>query len=100
MDFCNFKLDDRLMQAVRAAGYTETTPIQEAAIPYCLDGRDIVGSAQTGTGKTAAFVLPILQALLTTPGRRNHTRALIIAPTRELAEQINSTIKTLAKFTT
>jgi ATP-dependent RNA helicase RhlE len=99
MDFSTFKLDDRLMQAVRAAGYVETTPIQEVAIPHCLDGRDIIGSAQTGTGKTAAFVLPILQRLLTTPGRRNHTRALIVAPTRELAEQINSAIKQLAKFT-
>ncbi|MEI6500416.1 MAG: DEAD/DEAH box helicase, partial [Armatimonadota bacterium] len=65
MDFCSLNLDERLMKAVAAAGYTDMTPIQEAALPACLEGRDIVGTAQTGTGKTAAFVLPILQSLLT-----------------------------------
>ena len=99
MDFCSFQLDERLMKAVKAMGYTETTAIQEAAIPACLDGRDIVGTAQTGTGKTAAFVLPILQSLLTVPSRRGRTRALIVTPTRELAEQIHEAIKQLAKFT-
>ena len=99
MDFCSFKLDDRLMQAVKAAGYTETTPIQAAAMPACLAGRDIVGTAQTGTGKTAAFVLPLLQSLMTTPARRGVTRALIVTPTRELAEQIHTAIKQLAQFT-
>jgi ATP-dependent RNA helicase RhlE len=99
MQFSSFKLDDRLQRAVQAAGYTDTTPIQEAAIPALLEGRDLIGTAQTGTGKTAAFVLPILQALLTTPGQRGRTRALIITPTRELAEQINAAVKELAKFT-
>lgn len=99
MDFCNLKLDDRLMRAVTAAGYTEMTPIQEAAIPPSLTGRDIIGTAQTGTGKTAAFVLPILQSLLETPAKRGRTRALIVTPTRELAEQIHNAIKMLARFT-
>ncbi|NLO07739.1 MAG: DEAD/DEAH box helicase [candidate division WS1 bacterium] len=92
-------LDDRLQRAVQAAGYTEPTPVQLAAIPPALEGRDIVGTAQTGTGKTAAFVLPMLQSLLTTPGERGRTRALIVSPTRELAEQINEEITQLGRFT-
>lgn len=99
MSFESFTLDERLMRAVKAAGYTEPTPIQTAAIPPCLEGCNIVGTAQTGTGKTAAFVLPILQSLLTTPAKRGRTRALIVTPTRELAEQIHGAIKQLAKFT-
>ncbi|MEA1958634.1 MAG: DEAD/DEAH box helicase [Chloroflexota bacterium] len=89
MSFTQFKLDPRLMAAVERAGYTAPTPVQEAAIPPALAGNDMIGTAQTGTGKTAAFVLPILQKLLSGP--RNRTRALIIAPTRELAEQIHET---------
>ena len=80
-----------------AAGYTVPTPIQAQAIPVVLEGRDILGLAQTGTGKTAAFVLPILQRL--TKGLLNQPRVLIVAPTRELAEQINQTIVTLGKKT-
>ena len=99
MQFTEFKLDPRLLRAVEAAGYLEATPIQEIAIPAGLDGRDIVGTAQTGTGKTAAFVLPILQALLTSGPKPGRTRALIVTPTRELAEQIHSAVKQLAKFT-
>jgi len=99
MDFSSLNLDERLMKAVAAAGYTDMTPIQEAGIPPCLAGRDIVGTAQTGTGKTAAFVLPILQSLLTVPAKRGQTRALIVTPTRELAEQIHMAIKQLGKFT-
>lgn len=74
-------------------GYTSPTPIQAAAIPPALAGRDVIGMAQTGTGKTAAFVLPILQRLA--GGKAGHTRALIVTPTRELAEQIHTTIQTL-----
>ena len=74
-------------RAVARAGYTTPTAIQEAAIPPALDGQDLIGTAQTGTGKTAAFVLPILQKLLAGP--RGHTRALILSPTRELAEQMH-----------
>ncbi|MCE5237963.1 DEAD/DEAH box helicase [bacterium] len=99
MSFSSFTLDERLLRAVEAAGYAEPTPIQTAAIPPCLEGHDIIGTAQTGTGKTAAFVLPILQSLLTTPAPRGRTRALIVTPTRELAEQIHAAIKQLAKFT-
>jgi len=85
------------MQGVKRAGYETATPIQEAAIPAALRGRDIIGTAQTGTGKTAAFVLPILQKLL--DGPRGMPRALIVTPTRELAEQINSVTKTLSAGT-
>ena len=81
------------MEGVRSAGYATPTPIQAAAIPPALAGNDLIGTAQTGTGKTAAFVLPILQRLLSGPRRR--TRALIVTPTRELAEQINTTIRAL-----
>jgi ATP-dependent RNA helicase RhlE len=99
MQFTDLKFDDRLQRAVKAAGYTTATPIQEAAIPTLLEGRDLIGSAQTGTGKTAAFVLPILQAMLSHPSKRRRTRALIVTPTRELAEQVHSHIRQLAKYT-
>ncbi|HNH78504.1 MAG TPA: DEAD/DEAH box helicase, partial [Anaerolineales bacterium] len=97
MDFNQFQLDSRLMQGIQKAGYEKATPIQEAAIPAALRGRDIIGTAQTGTGKTAAFVLPILNKLLS--GQRNTARALIVTPTRELAEQINDVIKVLSAGT-
>ncbi len=97
MNFEQFQLDSRLMQGIKKAGYDVATPIQEAAIPAAVRGRDIIGTAQTGTGKTAAFVLPILNKLLS--GQRNVTRALIVTPTRELAEQINDVIKTLSAGT-
>ncbi|MDG2304226.1 MAG: DEAD/DEAH box helicase [Candidatus Binatia bacterium] len=80
-----------LQQAVRSSGYSTPTPIQSSAIPHVLEGRDVLGCAQTGTGKTAAFALPILQHLLETPQgarRRGAVRALVLAPTRELAAQI------------
>ncbi len=93
MTFQEFNLDPRLLAAVARAGYTMPTPIQAAAIPSALDGNDLIGTAQTGTGKTAAFVLPILHKLLT--GTRGRTRALILSPTRELAEQTNETIRLL-----
>ena len=85
------------MEGIKRAGYETATPIQEAAIPAALRGRDIIGTAQTGTGKTAAFVLPILHKLL--DGPRNQARALIVTPTRELAEQIHSVTKTLSAGT-
>ena len=99
MDFSHFTLHDRLHRALRTAGYDTPTPIQAAAMPIALTGHDIVGTAQTGTGKTAAFVLPILQRLMTTPARYAGTRALILAPTRELAEQIHETFKALGAHT-
>ena len=94
MNFEQFNLDSRLMQGIKNAGYESATPIQEAAIPAALRGRDIIGTAQTGTGKTAAFVLPILNKLL--DGPRGMPRALIVTPTRELAEQINQVIHALS----
>jgi ATP-dependent RNA helicase RhlE len=97
MDFDSFNFDPRIMAGVRALGYTEPTPIQEQAIPPVLAGHDVMGLAQTGTGKTAAFVLPILQRLLTGP--RGRVRALIISPTRELAEQTHVAITELGRQT-
>src|SRR5574339_37577 len=85
------------MQGIKRAGYETATPIQEAAIPAAVRGRDIIGTAQTGTGKTAAFVLPILTKLL--EGQRGQPRALIVTPTRELAEQINQVIRALSMGT-
>ena len=87
MNFDQFSLDPRIDAGIRSVGYTQPTPIQQQAIPAILAGRDILGLAQTGTGKTAAFLLPILQRLTTGPLRQ--VRALILAPTRELAEQIH-----------
>jgi ATP-dependent RNA helicase RhlE len=94
MSFKEFELHPKISAGIEACGYTSPTPIQKQAIPHILEGRDILGLAQTGTGKTAAFVLPLLQRLL--DGPRKKVRALIIAPTRELAEQINDDIKKMA----
>ena len=93
MNFNQFNLDPRLNEGIIKAGYHNPTPIQTSAIPLALTGHDLIGTAQTGTGKTAAFVLPILHKLLTGKGKR--TRALIITPTRELAQQIHQAIGSL-----
>ena len=85
------------MQGIKYAGYQTATPIQEAAIPAALRGRDIIGTAQTGTGKTAAFVLPVLNKLL--DGPRKIPRALVVTPTRELAEQIHQVVRALSAGT-
>jgi ATP-dependent RNA helicase RhlE len=97
LNFEQFNLDSRLMPGIKYAGYETATPIQEAAIPAALRGRDIIGTAQTGTGKTAAFVLPILNKLL--DGPRGMPRALIVTPTRELAEQIHQVVRALSAGT-
>ncbi len=94
MNFNDFKLDARLQAGIQNLGFSKPTPIQEAAIPAALRGHDLIGTAQTGTGKTAAFVLPILHHLIDLP--RKQTRALIITPTRELAEQIHEAIHQMA----
>ena len=94
MSFNQFNLDPRLMAGINRAGYEIPTPIQLAAIPVAMEGSDLIGTAQTGTGKTAAFVLPILHKLLNGP--RRVARALIVTPTRELAEQINDAIREMA----
>ena len=97
MNFEELNLNRRLLASVEELGYTNPTPIQEQAIPVALEGRDLLGLAQTGTGKTAGFMLPILQRLLTGP--LGPVRALIVAPTRELAEQIHQTAGDLGKNT-
>ena len=94
MEFKTFDFHPLVEAGIKAEGYIMPTPIQQQAIPLLLNGRDIMGLAQTGTGKTAAFVLPILHRLLQEGGRR-HVRALIVAPTRELAEQIHEAICSL-----
>ncbi|TBR20991.1 DEAD/DEAH box helicase [bacterium] len=97
MGFSPFQLHPKLAQGVREMGYTEPTPIQKQAIPHALAGKDVLGLAQTGTGKTAAFALPILQRLI--PGVRGKLRALVVAPTRELAEQIHEAFRGLGAHT-
>jgi ATP-dependent RNA helicase RhlE len=95
--FGDFPLGPKLQRGITAAGFVDPRPIQVQAIPVALEGRDLLGLAQTGTGKTAAFVLPLLERLL--ERRAPGPRVLIVAPTRELASQINEEIHTLARFT-
>ncbi|MGE4580423.1 MAG: DEAD/DEAH box helicase [Desulfuromonadales bacterium] len=97
MSFHSFQLHPQVAAGVSAAGYSTPTPIQTQAIPPVMAGRDVMGLAQTGTGKTAAFALPILHRLM--DGPRGQVRALIIAPTRELAEQIHGAITSLGEQT-
>lgn len=96
MGFNALNLPPPILKGVRAAGYSEPTPIQRKAIPIVLDGKDLIGAAQTGTGKTAAFVLPILARLLHGPKR---LRALVLTPTRELAAQVETNARDYARFT-
>ena len=93
MNFKNFLFHPQVAAGIEAAGYATPTPIQAQAIPNVMQGRDLMGLAQTGTGKTAVFVLPILHRLL--HGKRGRVRSLIVAPTRELAEQIHQAIEVL-----
>jgi len=95
--FDRFSFRPEIRRGIAGAGFREPRPVQELAIPPALEGRDVLGLAQTGTGKTAAFVLPILEHLLATP--RKGVRALIVAPTRELASQIQAETELLAKET-
>lgn len=88
MNFSSFQIDPRLQDNVRSMGFAQPTPIQSATIPAALTGKDILGSAETGTGKTAAYLLPLLHRLLTVPARGHAPRALILVPTRELALQV------------
>jgi len=94
MSFTSFHFHEKIAAAIKDSGYAAPTPIQQKAIPPVLAGRDLLGLAQTGTGKTAAFVLPILQRLM--EGPRKKVRALIVAPTRELAEQTHEYIGKMA----
>lgn len=97
MSFNAFSLDPRILAGVERAGFTTPTPIQQQAIPIVLQDRDLLGLAQTGTGKTAAFLLPIFQRLMRKPSRQ--IRVLILAPTRELAEQIHQASADLGRHT-
>jgi ATP-dependent RNA helicase RhlE len=97
MEFQRFNFHLQVAAGVKAAGYSAPTPIQSQAIPAVMQGRDVMGLAQTGTGKTAAFALPILHRLM--QGERGRVRALIVAPTRELAEQINEAFDQLGRQT-
>jgi len=98
MSFSTFNLDPRLLQGIAALGFSAPTPVQSATIPTALTGRDILGSAETGTGKTAAYLLPILQKLLAIKPARQ-TRALVLVPTRELAIQVAEQAEALRKHT-
>ncbi|NLE09130.1 MAG: DEAD/DEAH box helicase [Dehalococcoidales bacterium] len=97
MHFEKLNLNPSIMKGVHELGFVELTPIQEQSIPPILNGKDVIGLAQTGTGKTAAFVLPILQRCLDLP--RRQVNAVIISPTRELTEQICDTVASLGKYT-
>src|ERR1051325_3784182 len=95
MPFAQLGLNSEFVRALKASAYERPTDIQSQAIPMILEGRDVAGTAQTGTGKTAAFVLPILQRLGTSKGS---LRALILTPTRELAHQVETAIRKYGKF--
>lgn len=103
-DFSSFQLDPRILDAIKAMGYVSPTPIQAKAIPLVLAGRDVMGAAQTGTGKTAGYGLPMLQRILpkantSASPARHPVRALILAPTRELADQVNENLVAYAAKT-
>src|SRR5216110_2367400 len=96
MPFSRLGLSHAMVEGVKAMGYVEPTPIQLRAIPLILTGRDVIGSAQTGTGKTAAFALPILAKL---GQHQPQTRMLVLEPTRELAAQVETAIHDFSRFT-
>lgn len=96
ISFSQLSLDSKLLKAIEETGYTQATPIQKETIPVIIEGHDVIGNAQTGTGKTAAFAIPILQKLLTNGSNTRAIQALIIVPTRELALQVDKTFKDLS----
>src|SRR5471032_3604746 len=96
MPFTKFGLSPAVLEGVKAMGYVDPTPIQLRAIPLILSGKDVIGSAQTGTGKTAAFALPILSKL---GAHEPRPRVLILEPTRELAAQVETAIRDYSRFT-
>ncbi|NDU79450.1 DEAD/DEAH box helicase, partial [Actinomadura sp. DSM 109109] len=99
MSFADLGLSDELLRAVGDSGYDDPTPIQKGAIPSVLMGRDIVGIAQTGTGKTASFVLPMIDILAQGRSRARMPRSLILEPTRELAAQVAENFDKYGKYT-
>ena len=99
--FSDLGLSEALLKAVRDKGYETPSPIQAQAIPAVISGRDVMAAAQTGTGKTAGFTLPLLQRLSSSKGNKvssNNVRALILTPTRELAAQISESIEMYGKY--
>ncbi|MEM9050075.1 MAG: DEAD/DEAH box helicase, partial [Pseudomonadota bacterium] len=96
--FSDLDLDPKVLQAVCEAGYSTPTPIQAEAIPHALQGRDVLGIAQTGTGKTASFTLPMISILAKGRARARMPRSLILAPTRELAAQVAENFETYGKY--
>jgi ATP-dependent RNA helicase RhlE len=99
LKFTEFGFDERLMEGIDASGYENATPVQEQVIPLILQGKDIIASAQTGTGKTAAFLLPLINKIITDPLVNHTNTALVIVPTRELAIQIAQHMEGLSYFT-
>ncbi|BDQ35027.1 DEAD/DEAH box helicase [Pseudodesulfovibrio portus] len=99
MTFQTFSFDSRIEAGIKSCGYAVPTPIQEQAIPLVLEGHDVMGLAQTGTGKTAAFALPLLQKIISCTSRQRTPRVLILAPTRELALQITEDFNSLGRRT-
>ena len=105
MNFASLDLPEPVMQGIREAGFVTATPIQEAALPLALRGKDVAGQSQTGTGKTAAFLIAAFTRMLRTPAPpagsagTGTPRMLVIAPTRELVVQIESDAKLLGRFT-
>ncbi len=100
MTFRDFGFDERLLDGIDSTGYENATPVQEQVIPHIMEGRDIIASAQTGTGKTAAFLLPVIHKIITSANSHDdHINALIIVPTRELAIQIAQNLEGLSYFT-
>ncbi len=99
MKFTEFGFDDRLLEGIEASAYDEATPVQEQVIPLVLAGKDVIASAQTGTGKTAAFLLPLINNIISAPLNHHSITALVIVPTRELAVQIAQHMEGLSYFT-
>jgi len=97
-NFTDLDLDPDVLKAVAEAGYEKPTPIQEQAIPVALTGRDVLGIAQTGTGKTASFTLPMISILAKGRARARMPRSLVLAPTRELAAQVAENFDAYAKY--
>src|SRR5688572_3007971 len=98
MTFDELGLSPEVLKAVAETGYTTPTPIQEQAIPYVLQGRDVLGCAQTGTGKTAGFTLPMIDILASGRARSRMPRSLILEPTRELAAQVSEAFEIYGKY--
>ncbi len=99
MNFTDFGFDDDLMDGIESMGYKTATPVQAAVIPHILDGKDIIAAAQTGTGKTAAFLLPLIQNILWHTNNDNQVNAMVIVPTRELAVQIVQILEGVSYYT-